>query len=956
MKNIQKIITFFVFAFMIFGGVNQVHAGWNENVQGSDCSPSTGIQNTAGTIGVTGCGGFTSSATAQVNDVINVRLYFRNTGTTTATGTVASISHVKNSPTSFTFTGSLTSSAGNISPKNAQLTIPPGTKLFFTGGKVYRKSGPGSLTLTETATISSISGLTSVSLGTVNSYLNCLTASGSGDAFCYQGVLIGAYKVVQDTTAPAMCNDGIDNDGDGKTDYPADPGCDSLTDNNEYNSSSSYQCNDGIDNDSDGLTDYPDDLGCSSATDNNEYNTPVSYLCSNGLDDDGDGLTDYPADPGCTSSTDNSEINSTASTCVIDSFTASPTSVSSGGYTTLSWNTTNCTTVTIDSVSKPVDGSDSFGPLFADKTYTLNASNGTSNDTETRTVIVVGGTTSSTCFINTFYAEDTTIDEGDDAELHWQTTGCDYVTIDGDNKSLDGSDDYELDEDHTFYMRAWKSGQSDVTRTVHVNVDEDDNSSNGDCEIDSFVANPSSVIAGGTTQLTWRTSDCDRVMIDGINYSVDDSGYFGPLYAGRTYEIEAWETGKRHEEDSVYVSVTNINPSVFACNDGIDNDLDGKTDYPGDTGCLSYADQDEYNVPAISGTTITTLTPTSLTSSSARLNGTVFNGGSNATQLSFEWGTDANNLFNKTNGQSTASNASVTFFDTLRNLSTNTTYYYRAVGQKTDGTVMRGDIRQFALSNTIINTVFTNTNVVTKTATVVEEDRGVIVGMGTNLVQLRYITTDMFSNTLNNNGGFGINQTINSNNGVQNVCVDDTVTFVVEYRNISNITLTNAILHIDIPKDVEFRSSSSGVFNKADNTITINVGTLIPGQNGQVSFEGIVQSSAANRDLLVVPATLSFENPNNGARETAIAYGLATTQNCIRTNSNLAGFAFGSGFFPDTLLGWLLLILILLALIYLIRRWFLMNQTQPRSKTTTTTTTQRHYEDMDIPTAPYSHH
>jgi hypothetical protein len=156
------------------------------------------------------------------------------------------------------------------------------------------------------------------------------------------------------------------------------------------------------------------------------------------------------------------------------------------------------------------------------------------------------------------------------------------------------------------------------------------------------------------------------------------------------------------------------------------------------------------------------------------------------------------------------------------------------------------------------------------------------------------------------------------------------------------------LLHIDIPKDVDFRSSSAGTFNKADNTITINVGTLNPDQAGQVTFSGVVLESASNRDLLVVPATLSFETPNNGARETAIAYGLATTQNCVR-NSNLGGFAFGSGFFPTTLIGWLLLFLILAAIVYLVRRYYLLAPA-------TRTRKAKYYEDMDVPTAPYSHH
>jgi spore coat protein A len=57
------------------------------------------------------------------------------------------------------------------------------------------------------------------------------------------------------------------------------------------------ECADGIDNDGDGRTDHPDDTGCSSATDFLE--TTPARACDNGIDDDGDGLVDVPDDPGC---------------------------------------------------------------------------------------------------------------------------------------------------------------------------------------------------------------------------------------------------------------------------------------------------------------------------------------------------------------------------------------------------------------------------------------------------------------------------------------------------------------------------------------------------------------------------------------------------------------------------------------------------------------------------------
>ncbi len=105
-----------------------------------------------------------------------------------------------------------------------------------------------------------------------------------------------------------QCSDGIDNDGDGRLDYPSDTGCSSPSDDSEY--APPPKCSDGVDNDGDGLIDYPRDPGCSSPSDDDEYNAPPPKpACSDGRDNDGDGLVDYPRDPGCTSASDANEYN-----------------------------------------------------------------------------------------------------------------------------------------------------------------------------------------------------------------------------------------------------------------------------------------------------------------------------------------------------------------------------------------------------------------------------------------------------------------------------------------------------------------------------------------------------------------------------------------------------------------------------------------------------------------------
>jgi hypothetical protein len=85
-----------------------------------------------------------------------------------------------------------------------------------------------------------------------------------------------------------------------------------------------YQCSDGVDNDGDGYTDYPSDPGCQSTTDTDETDAPAqTYQCSDGVDNDGDGSIDYPLDPGCVSPTDTSETDATTKIGV--SITVTPT-------------------------------------------------------------------------------------------------------------------------------------------------------------------------------------------------------------------------------------------------------------------------------------------------------------------------------------------------------------------------------------------------------------------------------------------------------------------------------------------------------------------------------------------------------------------------------------------------------------------------------------------------------
>ncbi len=88
-------------------------------------------------------------------------------------------------------------------------------------------------------------------------------------------------------TCTNQCTDGIDNNGDGKADFPNDPGCQSPSDSTE-------------------------DTVCPGAT---------CPACSNLMDDDGDMLTDWPADFGCTSAAGTTELFCAAETEPVSAIT-----------------------------------------------------------------------------------------------------------------------------------------------------------------------------------------------------------------------------------------------------------------------------------------------------------------------------------------------------------------------------------------------------------------------------------------------------------------------------------------------------------------------------------------------------------------------------------------------------------------------------------------------------------
>ncbi len=609
--------------------------------------------------------------------------------------------------------------------------------------------------------------------------------------------------------------------------------------------------------------------------------------------------------------------------CVINFFTASPTGLTAGASATLSWSTSNCTSTSISTIGSVVPvsgGSTSTGPINTSTTYTLSAS-GLAGNTVTKDVTV---TTSGTgngngCTINSFYASPATIVAGASSTLNWMTTGCTGLSISGigsvQTSGSHSTGSLSTSQTYTLSGSSASGGFNSSQIVVTVNGTGGGTTSGGGnqyCSINSFSASPTQVASGQSTILSWQTSGCNSVSIQGGTLSgTMPSSYStnsGPLSGTITYTLYANGSNSVSQPLTVYVTGGPYS-YVYACSDGVDNDADGLVDYPSDPGCYSSYDNDETggttysptntNGGIITGGNVFTAAANNVSGTSARLNGIVTNSNFQ-TYGYFEYGTSTS-LGSSTPSQFLGGGGTVNFYDTIPTVP-NANYFYRAVAQN-GNIVSRGSINSFT---TLSNGQVSQTGG-TSTGT----------GSSSSTTTTNRSTTNIF------NGGSGSykNGTASANgvlltvsNGKEAVGFGDKIQYQLTYANQSQSTLKDVVLTIVLPQGFTATQATQGK-RVSINTVEVDIGTLTPGGQGSVYLEATVDQNAPRNETLVTTATLTYTLPN-AVHDSTVAYVL----NHVSGSSSLGGFALGAGFFPTTIFGWLLTILIILAIILFARR------------------------------------
>ena len=554
-------------------------------------------------------------------------------------------------------------------------------------------------------------------------------------------------------------------------------------------------------------------------------------------------------------------------------FSASPSYFSNGGGTTnLTWsseNTTSCSISGIGSVN--ISGSQSRY-VGATQSFTLNCT-GTNGGSDSRTVTVqVENQVVNNFRIDSFTASPSYLNAPGNTTLSWNTTGASSCSISNvGTVNVDGSRSVYAASTQSFTLNCTGTNGGSDSRTVTVTVQNNNVCTfncnvNTDLNFTNFIANPTSVNAGGYSTLTWN-SEADYCTATGDwsgTKSASGSVQVGPIYGTKTYSLVCYKNG---QSQSKTVNV--------------------------------YAGQETENNSAI------TSIPTRVTNTSVQLNGIALVSSGRFTDGWFEWGTTSG-LGNITTIRQIGNNATNNYAEVLAALIPNRTYFYRAVIRNSNGT-FRGDIVRFQTSATQI--IITPTPIIRPTTPVAPviptvQTYGRPAFMEVLVVNL---PTDVSRGT--------------------------TQEFQVTYRSLTALTLVNAAIKVVLPEEFEYVSASRGVYSAENRTLTLNLGDVRPQDSGSINVRVNVSPVAQVGKTLVTTGYGNYTVPANGTflayQDEVVAYALSTVREgnfLPQTGSVAAGFFSGD---LGIAFGWLLLLLILLAIIYMLRKLYVsFNETQ----------------------------
>jgi uncharacterized repeat protein (TIGR01451 family) len=291
-----------------------------------------------------------------------------------------------------------------------------------------------------------------------------------------------------------------------------------------------------------------------------------------------------------------------------DYFTASPDTFEfGGGNTTLKWETTDATNVSISGIGN-VSVDNTTGRVVSvsvTQTFVLTATNANGEDkscVQTVTVKPKVDVPLPTC--DSFTASPSNILVGGKSTLQWETTNAVQVFLNPGNTGVSVDGTYEVSPvvDTTYVLTVIGEEDKTVDCSVEVKVSEDQVPV---CKY--FTASPSSLpVGGGSVNLSWEVTDATSVSIAPTVGSVGLAGNTNVnVTQGTTYVLTATDSNGDETTCSAPVAVADPEP-VFTCEQNVNFTVTDSSIQRGDTVTLiwSTTDVDTVSISNINETSL----------------------------------------------------------------------------------------------------------------------------------------------------------------------------------------------------------------------------------------------------------------------------------------------------------------------------------------------------------------
>ncbi len=284
---------------------------------------------------------------------------------------------------------------------------------------------------------------------------------------------------------------------------------------------------------------------------------------------------------------------------------------------------------------------------------------------------------------------------------------------------------------------------------------------------------------------------------------------------------------------------------------------------------------------------------TNIGQTSARINGLGTNLGNIVSEGWFEYGTNQN-LNNATTRIALGSVSSNTFYQSQFGLTPNTTYYYRAVVQNTNG-ITRGAILNFRTNSIVVP----------------PRPRP---GPTPQLVRSVEIIKTV--------------ENLDSPNGTQNetrALRGENIRFTIEVENTGDYTLKNVNIKDRVPYYLEFANADEINVNDPQREVVWFVGDLRPNERESVTLDMVVTENARLGGIIKNVAQIETKRITRTSNEVTVIV-------VDNVNTTASVFFGNDSFLPNTLLEWLSLVILIFIFIVLVRKFYGYNEKRKISK------------------------